>query len=136
MPGHRRNRHEVAGLDYSDLLADQAVSAPAQDHDGMHVLVPLQRGEAAGRDLEIAQFAVQLRIGEQHLPCDRFEQRAIVLLVRKLRHAFPAVILGLAVDRFIGAGHAHTHSRIDGLRRRRRRSLRAGAPAPRAAPRR
>src|ERR671934_3102208 len=66
MPGHRRYGHEVAGLDRSDLLADQAVPAPAQDHDGMHVLVPLQGGEAAGRHLEIAQFAVQLRIGEQH----------------------------------------------------------------------
>src|SRR5262245_211557 len=31
MPGHRRHGHEVAGLDRSDLAADETMAAPAQD---------------------------------------------------------------------------------------------------------
>ena len=66
----------------------------------MHMLVPFQRGEAAGRDFEITQLAMHRRIGEQDLPRDRLEQRAVVFLVGKLLDAFPAeIVLRLAMRR-------------------------------------
>ena len=65
---------EIAGLERPHLAADQAMAAPAQDQHRVHVLVPLQRGEAARRHLEIAQLPVELRVGEQHLAGDRLEQ--------------------------------------------------------------
>ena len=37
------------------LAADQAVAATAQDQHGVHVLMALERGEAARRHLEMAQ---------------------------------------------------------------------------------
>src|SRR5262249_53150768 len=110
MPGHRRHGHEIAGLDRFDFVADETMAAPAQDQHGVHVPVPFQARETTGRHLEIAQLAMELRIGEQHLPRDRLEQRAIVFLVRKLLHAFPAVILRLAVDRSLARGHHPIHA--------------------------
>src|SRR5439155_8902179 len=75
------------------------MAASAQDQHRVHVLVPLQGREAAGRDLEIAQLRVQVRVCEQHLPGHRLEQRARVLLVGKELDPFPVVIaLGLAMD--------------------------------------
>src|SRR5262249_14287377 len=62
MPGHRRHGHEIAGLDRSDLAADEAMAAPAQDQHRVHVPVPFQAGETAGRHLEIAQLPMQLWI--------------------------------------------------------------------------
>src|SRR5262249_614262 len=37
MPGHRRYRHEIAGLDRPDVVADEAMAAPAQDQHRVHV---------------------------------------------------------------------------------------------------
>src|SRR5262249_53841019 len=37
MPGHRRHGHEIAGLDRSDLAADETMAAPAQDQHRVHV---------------------------------------------------------------------------------------------------
>ena len=101
VPRHGRHGDEIARLDRPHLAADQAVAAPAQDQHRVHVLVPLQRGEAARRHLEIAQLPVHLRIGEQHLPRDRLEQRAVVFLVGKLLDALPAIVLRLAMDRSV-----------------------------------
>src|SRR5262249_47245340 len=136
MPGPRRPGPGIAGLDRSHFVADEAMAAPAQDQHRVHVLVPFQAGETAGRHLEIAQLALELRIAEQHLPRDRLEQGALVFLVRKLLHAFPAVILRLAVDRSLARGHHSTRTRIGGLRPRRPMSLGADFRAPRAARRR
>ena len=59
----------------------------------MGVLVPFQRRIAAGIHLEIAQFAGQGVVVEQHLAGDVLERRAAVLLVRLMRHAVPAEVL-------------------------------------------
>src|SRR5512144_1782262 len=105
VPGHRRHGDEIAGLDRLYFTADEAVAAPAQDQHGVHVLVAFKGREAARRHLEVAQLPVHLWIGEQHLPGDGLEQGAVVFLVRKLVHAFPAVFLRLAMDRSLVARH-------------------------------
>jgi len=61
--------------------ADQAMAAPTQDQHGVHVLVTFERREPTGARPRIAQLPLHVRIGEQHLPRDRLEQRAVVLLV-------------------------------------------------------
>src|SRR5262245_34360321 len=76
----------------------------------MHVLVPLERGKPARRHFEVAQLPLHLGVGEQHLPGDRLVQGAVVFLVGKLVHAFPAVRLRLAMD---GSLVAHQLNRPD-----------------------
>ena len=102
VPGHGRHGDEVARRQRLDVAPDEAMAAPAQDQHRMHVLMPLERREAAGRDLEIAQLGGERGIGEQHLPGDRTEQRAVVLLVGQLRDLVPAVVVvRAAVSRFL-----------------------------------
>src|SRR5262249_557015 len=86
------------GGEAAHLWPDQAMSAAAQDQNIVGVVVTLEGGEAARRDLEIAQFRLLRGIGEQDLPGHRFEQRAVVLLVRQKLDAVPAVVLRFAVD--------------------------------------
>ena len=65
----------------------------AQDQHAMHVLVALERGEAAGRDFEVAQFAGHLGIGEQHLARDGLVERALVFLVGPHHDALPMEVV-------------------------------------------
>ena len=103
MPGHRRHGDEIALLQGPHLAADQAMAASAQDQDRMHVLVPLQRREPAGRDLEIAQLARHRRVREQHLPRHRLEQRAFIFFVGAVLDALPAVIVAAPCDEWCGS---------------------------------
>src|SRR5437763_269389 len=48
VPGHRRHRDEIARREPFHLVADEAMPATTQDQHAMHVLVALERGEAAG----------------------------------------------------------------------------------------
>ena len=64
VPRPRRNPDEVVALHCADRAADQAMAGAAQNHHAMHMGVPFERRIAAGRDLEIAQFAGEFGIGE------------------------------------------------------------------------
>src|SRR5262249_22966617 len=114
VPGQGWYRDQIVGRKTSYLAPDQAVPAAAKDEDIVGVLVPFERREAAGRNLEITQLALLRRVGEQHLPGHRFEQRPVVLLVGQHLHALPAVVLRLAMNRSL----AHALSvgvRLDGV---------------------
>jgi hypothetical protein len=54
MPGPGRDRDEVVRLHQMHVRADERVTATAQDHHRMHMLVALQGGIARRGDLEIA----------------------------------------------------------------------------------
>ena len=91
------------GFTCAHVLADQALAVAAQDHHRVHVFVALERRIAAGRHLEIAQFAAEFRLGEQHLARDRLERRRAVVLVGQAGDLVPAVVmeraeLGLLFD--------------------------------------
>ena len=88
------------------FFADEARPAPAQDHDGVDMLVSLQCGETARLDLEVAQFSREVRIGKQNLSRDRLERRAALFLVVQPIDARPAkAVQGVAKTIVIVARH-------------------------------
>src|SRR6185295_15421998 len=92
MPGHGWDRDQVVGGDLPYLAGHQAVAVAAQDQNVVGVLMALEGGEARRRDLEIAQLAPLLGVGEQHLAGDRLEQSPGILLVGLHRDAVPAIV--------------------------------------------
>src|ERR1043165_3805654 len=56
VPRHRRHVDQIVRVDGVGLVADEALAMAADHHDGVHVVVPLERRVAAGRDLEVAQL--------------------------------------------------------------------------------
>src|SRR6516225_1786260 len=66
VPCHWRHSNEVVELDRFHLLPDKTAAMPAQDKHGMHVLVPLERGKAAGSQLEITQLRLHVPVREEH----------------------------------------------------------------------
>src|SRR5262249_44882514 len=74
VPGHAGHVDEIVARDVVDRVANEALPAPANDHDRVDVIVPLQRRVPARLDLEVAQLGGELRPTlEKHLPRDRLE---------------------------------------------------------------
>ncbi len=79
-------------------FSDQTGAMPAQDHHGVHVFVPFQRGIATGRHFKIAKLAAKLRFREKHLTRDRLERRRTLLFVRLARDLIPAIVAECAKE--------------------------------------
>ena len=92
MPGPGRDRHQIELLHVADFVTHQAFATAAQDHHGVRVFVTFQCRISAGIHFEIAQFAGQRVLVEQHLAGDVLERRAAILLVRLVRDAVPAEV--------------------------------------------
>jgi hypothetical protein len=82
VPGPGWNGDKVERLHVPDLVGKQALTPPAQDHHGVDVLVPFQRGIAARCHLEVTELTAKRGMGEQLLAGDGLVGRRVVLLVR------------------------------------------------------
>lgn len=92
VPCHRRNVDHVEHRDGRDRVAHQHLAAASDDHDGMLMVVALQRGVPASTDLEIAKLNRQIALTlPEGLPSDVAKMRALFLVGVDV-HALPPVI--------------------------------------------